>query len=216
MGWLNRKRKPEILSPLDGYNLWAASYKNETNPIKDWSDKLVQKLLPDLNGKSILDYGCGTGKFCHFAESKQASRIVGIDLSPAMIEQAKKLSNKTEFICGDIRQVHLPKNCFDVIITALVLGHVENLGACLDALLQTMKTGGSIVITDFHPFLTMMNAKRTFSDPSTSKQFEVRHHLHLFEEYFSAFHRNGFIVDTLEEPQYNNAPVIFAMRAAKK
>jgi malonyl-CoA O-methyltransferase len=215
MHWLGRKKKPEVLTPLEGYNRWAASYQSESNPIKDLSDKLVEKLLPDLHGKSVLDYGCGTGRFCALAEKQHATRVVGVDLSPAMIERAQAQTKRTEFICADIRQANLEKTSFDVVINALVMGHVEDLNECLGRLLEVLKPGGVIVMTDFHPYLTLMESKRTFLDVASGRHFEVRHYLHLFEEYFRILYRNEFSIEALEEPRYNQTPVIFAMKAVK-
>jgi malonyl-CoA O-methyltransferase len=101
MSWFKRKTPP-VLSPLDGYNKWAASYASESNPIKNFSDDLIAKFLPDLRNKSVLDLGCGTGKFCILAESQDAARIHGIDLSPEMISRCRQITTRSTFECGDI------------------------------------------------------------------------------------------------------------------
>jgi malonyl-CoA O-methyltransferase len=215
MNWLKRKSQPQILSPLEGYNRWAATYSSESNPIKNLSDGLVEKFLPDLTGKSFLDFGCGTGKFCRYAEDKNAAEIVGVDLSPAMIEEAKIRTTRTKLICEDITGLSIGQNKFDVVLTALVMGHLEDIGPTLGILLESLKNGGSFIITDFHPFLTLKKSRRTFLDSATGKNFEVRHHLHLFEEYFSIFHRHKLIVEFLEEPKHNNLPVIFGIKGRR-
>ena len=47
-------------------------------------------LLPDLNGKRILDLGCGFGEHCVEYVRKGAERVVGIDISQKMLEVAVK------------------------------------------------------------------------------------------------------------------------------
>ena len=215
MRLFGKKNVPQILSPLEGYNRWASSYGSESNPIKNFSDNFVEKHLPDLQHKSLLDFGCGTGKFCQYAERKSAAQILGIDLSPAMIEEARKTTHNTKYICGEIADITLSENTFDVIVTALVMGHLENLEPALNKLLRSLKPGGLFIITDFHPFLTLTQSKRTFTDPLTGKKFEVRHHLHLFEEYFKIFHDHSVTVNSFEEPIFRDAPVIFGMQAKK-
>jgi malonyl-CoA O-methyltransferase len=211
-----KKIKPQVLSPLEGYNLWAATYQSESNPIKDLSDSLVKKFLPHLQGKSVLDCGCGTGKFCTIAEEQNAYRIVGLDLSPSMIRIAKQNHPKTEFICADITEVELEPNAFDVCISALMMAHLEHLEPPLKKMLHALKKDGIIILTDFHPFLTLTNAKRTFHHDRSGKSYEVRHFLHLFESYFKVFADQNFIVEKFEEPVFNNTPVVFGIRARKK
>src|SRR6478609_19517 len=216
MKWLNRRKEITVLSPLEGYNLWAASYHQESNPIKNLSDSLIEKLLPDLQDKRFMDAGCGTGKFCIVAKEKNASHIFGLDLSPAMIDVARENCKSAEFQCGDLASAVIKEKSYDVIICALVLGHLEHLEPALDKLLKALKTGATIIITDFHPYLTLSHAKRTFTDKQTGQNFEVHHYLHLFQEYFEYFAKYGVVVDTLEEPLFKESPVIFAIRARKK
>ena len=65
----------------------------------------VEKLAP-LEGKKILDVGCGSGRFCIAFAHKGASKVVGIDFAQAMIEIADKLAvetgvaDKCEFVVG--------------------------------------------------------------------------------------------------------------------
>ncbi len=214
MSWfINRKMK--ILSPLDGYNQWASSYHLESNPVKKLSDDLVEKLLPDLKGKRVLDAGCGPGKFCAYAEKQNASQVTGIDLSPNMIEQAHKNCPSGDFHCTDLSGTSFKDNQFDIIVCALVLGHVPHLSPPLDHLLNSLDRNGFLIITDFHPFLSFMREKRTFRNSLSGKVFEVRHYPHLFEEYFKTFARHEVSVRDFVEPQYNGVPVVFGIRVEK-
>ena len=126
MSWWKTKKETPVLSPLDGYNLWASTYSKESNPIKNLSDALVEKFLPELKGKTILDAGCGTGKFCSLAENQNAMKVVGIDLSQAMIDEAKSVCSKTEFRCLDISKATIEQSHYDVVLCVLVMGHLES------------------------------------------------------------------------------------------
>jgi 2-polyprenyl-3-methyl-5-hydroxy-6-metoxy-1,4-benzoquinol methylase len=53
--------------------------------------QLTLELLEPLEGKTILDVGCGSGRFC-VAYAERGARVVGVDIAPRMIELAKELS----------------------------------------------------------------------------------------------------------------------------
>ncbi|ACA54807.1 class I SAM-dependent methyltransferase [Clostridium botulinum] len=61
---------------------------------KSYNDLLEQqainKLLPDVKGKMILDIGCGCGHNSFLFAQNGAKKVVGIDLSQNMLEVAKK------------------------------------------------------------------------------------------------------------------------------
>src|SRR5689334_2809898 len=120
-----RKKNIEVLSPLEGYNRWASTYQDEQNPIKILSDEFMLRNLPNLTGKKFLDAGCGTGALCKHAEKQNALAVHGMDLSPEMIAISKSNCVSGTFQCGSISQLILKPCEFDVVVCALVLGHIE-------------------------------------------------------------------------------------------
>jgi malonyl-CoA O-methyltransferase len=201
----NRIKK---LTPLEGYNKWAVTYHTEDNPIKNLSDEFIKNELPDLKGKSVLDAGCGTGKICELAISRGAAFVKGVDLSPKMIEEAKRNCPQVKFECGDLATTGI-KEKYDVVICGLVLGHIMSLEPALSNLISSLKPEGHIILTDFHPYQTIMKAKRTFSH--YGKTFEVQHTLHPLVEYFELMKKRGIDITALKEPQFNDSPVIFGI-----
>jgi malonyl-CoA O-methyltransferase len=204
MNIFNRIKK---LTPLEGYNKWAVTYHGEDNPIKNLSDEFIKSELPDLRGKTVLDAGCGTGKFCMTAIERGARFVKGIDLSPNMIEQAKKNCPQAEFECCDLAKIVLEK--YDVVICGLVLGHIDVLEQTLKKLVTALQPGGHIIVTDFHPYQTMRKAKRTFKD--NKKTFEVKHTLHTLDEYFALLKNSSVNIVQFKEPLFNGNPVIFGI-----
>ncbi|HEV3468942.1 MAG TPA: class I SAM-dependent methyltransferase [Pyrinomonadaceae bacterium] len=65
----------------------------------------LEKLEP-LKGKSVLDVGCGSGRFCIAYAERGAARVVGVDFAAAMIEIADRLAaqagvaDRCHFIAG--------------------------------------------------------------------------------------------------------------------
>lgn len=179
------------------------------------SDEFISENLPGLGDKAVLDAGCGTGKFCMFAIQRGAGFVKGIDLSPAMIDEAKKNCPEAEFEYGDLTEVRIEPERYDVVICGLVMGHIENHEAVVIKLTNALKKGGVIIITDFHPAQTMMKAKRTFKDSHSGKTFEIRHTGHAITDYLSIFKKAGVDQLVLKEPAYNDKPVIFGICGVK-
>lgn len=74
--------------------------------------------IGNLNGKSILDVGCGFGDFYGFLINNKKLKLkkyLGIDTNPNMILAAKKKYPKAEFIVGDLME-KLPKESFDYVL----------------------------------------------------------------------------------------------------
>lgn len=199
--------------PLEGYNLWSETYDHENNPIKNFSDSFIKKQTPNLSGLNVLDAGCGTGSFCKRAEDQGANKVIGIDLSPKMTSQARSKCPSTEFITGSLPEVRLGSNTFDVVVCALVLGHIKQFAPTLNNLCQCLKPGGALIISDFHPHQSLLQAKRTFKDKK-NKVHDIVHHIHLFSDYFKVF-ENRLTITVFEEHLYNKMPVVFGLRAIK-
>ena len=207
-----KKDQPEKIEIQQGYNLWSARYAKEKNPIKSASDKSVKEMLPDLKGKSVIDAGCGTGYFCQYAESAGAAKITGIDFSEGMIAQAKQNCKRTRFITAEIQDLQLSEKA-DVIICALVLGHLKELQPVLSSFARNLREDGLLILTDFHPFLSERGQKRTFQ--MGRKVFEIPHHIHSLDNYRNNLKEAGFILEEMKDLTWKNMPVVFALRARK-
>ena len=52
--------------------------------------ELAEQVLAPLEGKSIVDVGCGSGRFCFMYAQRGAARVLGVDFAEAMIEIARQ------------------------------------------------------------------------------------------------------------------------------
>src|SRR5437588_13039366 len=77
-------RKGLIASFVD--NVWRGVVRRRL-------DLTVQTLAP-LAGKSVLDVGCGSGRFCFAYAQNGASQVLGVDFAEAMIDIARKLADE--------------------------------------------------------------------------------------------------------------------------
>lgn len=61
------------------------------------------KLLPDFQGRQVLDLGCGYGWHAIYAVEKGAQRVIATDISAKMLEQAQNINRHPASITGGKR-----------------------------------------------------------------------------------------------------------------
>jgi SAM-dependent methyltransferase len=84
--------------------------------------EVIGTLLPNLQGKSVVDFGCGEGVLIRKAREAEASSVVGIDPVPDLLRRAK---DATQTILGGVEQLALiPDASVDCLIAANVLAYL--------------------------------------------------------------------------------------------
>ena len=101
----------------------------------------------DLRGKTVLDVGCGMGRFAEVAASYGA-RIVGVDLSAAVEAANRNLGAlpDTAFLQADVFNLPLRPESFDLIYSIGVLHHTPDTHQAFAQLPRLLRPGGKIVI----------------------------------------------------------------------
>ena len=116
----------------------------------------LKPLFPPLQGKSILDLGCGYGWHCKYAGEQGASRILGIDLSSRMIEEAQKRNSGPGIcyrVCG-IDEYEYPEKEWDCVVSNLALHYMEDLESVFRKVYRTLKPQGVFLFNMEHPVFT--------------------------------------------------------------
>lgn len=116
----------------------------------------LKPLFPPLVGKSVLDLGCGYGWHCKFSVEKSANRVLGIDLSRKMIEEAGRRNGdgRIEYrVCG-IEEYEYPEGAWDCVISNLALHYIENIGGIFQNVYRTLKQNGVFLFNMEHPVFT--------------------------------------------------------------
>ena len=93
----------------------------EETALEPWR-KTVLKLLPDLNGLSVLELGCGSGAFSVFlAQKYPAAQITAVDFSPTAIgvatERQAREGGNIRFLVEDAQQTAFSGGQFDFVIS---------------------------------------------------------------------------------------------------
>lgn len=104
-------------------------------------------LQPDnFKDKTVLDVGCGMGRFAEVA-TRWGARVVGIDLSAAAEVAAKNLADR-QFVAfqADVFALPFAPESFDLIYSMGVLHHTPDCEKAFKTLPQFLKPGGTIAI----------------------------------------------------------------------
>lgn len=105
-------------------------------------------------GASVLDVGCGPGTITVDIAARVApGRVVGMDASPEVIEQAKAFARErgldnVEFVVGDAYRLGFDDATFDVVHAHQVLQHVSDPVALLREFRRVRRAGGVVAARD--------------------------------------------------------------------
>jgi ubiquinone/menaquinone biosynthesis C-methylase UbiE len=92
-----------------------------------WMD-LVSSHVEGQRIRTILDLGCGTGRFSEALAVRFDAEVVGIDPSKTMLEQArnKPRDRRIRYELGRGESIPLPDNSVDLIFMSMVFHHFDN------------------------------------------------------------------------------------------
>ncbi|MEW6283126.1 MAG: class I SAM-dependent methyltransferase [Candidatus Eremiobacterota bacterium] len=144
-----------------GYDLWAPSYDSTQNPMVAMADFAMDRTLPDVEGREVVELGCGTGR--NFARFLGASSLVGLDFSEGMLAVARQRHPDVTLVHHDLRhRLPLADGCCDQAVFSLVLEHVEELGPALAEACRIVRAGGAVYLCEMHPFLALQGTGAHF------------------------------------------------------
>jgi ubiquinone/menaquinone biosynthesis C-methylase UbiE len=108
-------------------------------------------------GREILECGCGTGLILQRL-ADFASRAVGIDLSPGMLDHARERGLEVKE--GSVTELPFDDASFDVTCSFKVLAHVPEIGKALSEMARVTRPGGVMIAEFYNPLSFRGLAKR--------------------------------------------------------
>jgi len=138
---------------------WDRIYSTEASwPLRLWNHharrnvrerfRRTFEVAGPLDGGSVLDLGCGSGRYLVEAASRGATRIVGVDLAPPMLEIAGRLvqafgaDERIELRAGDLCEIEFAER-FDLVIANGVFDYLPDAPRALRVMRRL--TGGTCV-----------------------------------------------------------------------
>jgi malonyl-CoA O-methyltransferase len=198
--------RPKMIEVAAAYALWAASYPARAhNPVMRAEERAMLGLMPGgLQGQSVLDVGCGSGRYMLHALRGGAPRVSGVDLSPQMLQRAElELSAyrdraEIKLMQGDLSALPMPDSWADVTVCGLVVGHLDNLQQPLRELKRVTRPGGTMFCSDVHPIGHALGWVRDFK--SGEQHYAVHHTQHLYGHWHAACAALGLEIERVMEP----------------
>jgi ubiquinone/menaquinone biosynthesis C-methylase UbiE len=118
-------------------------------------------LLPDLEGKKVLDLGCGSGERCIDYLKKGAASVTGVDISEKMLAVAEAENNdpRITYLKMPMEEIGAIDDEFDVVISSLAFHYVEDFGGVVANVYRLLRDGGIFLFSQEHPLATCYSGK---------------------------------------------------------
>lgn len=132
-------------------NEYASETRLETRfrPFREWSaDRDIEgeiiDLITGLAPRRLLEVGCGSGIFGErLAQAAGDSTIIAIDQSQHMVDIAR--TKGIDARIGDVQQLDIADDAFDVVVANWMLYHLPDLDAGLAELARVLRPGGRLI-----------------------------------------------------------------------
>lgn len=122
-----RSHGPEVL------NLWM---------------NVVSFHVKDQSIETILDLGCGTGRFTEALAARFDAKVVGLDPSKKMLEQARRKQRdpRIRYELGRGEGIPLPDNSVDLIFMSMIFHHLEDPALTARECRRVLRDGGTAIL----------------------------------------------------------------------
>lgn len=187
-------------------------------------DPALNKLLPELTGKTVLDLGCGDGKHCADFIARGARSVIGIDISEKMLQIARTKNANAAVLYLHMSMTDLAdlRETFDFLYSNMAFHYIEDFSSFAGAMYAALNAGGCLLFSQEHPVVTAtIDGKGHFNKSISGKKISytfsdyglpgervtrwfvdgvVKYHRRV-SDILNALTEAGFIIERVEEPR---------------
>ncbi|KIV86415.1 hypothetical protein PV11_02027 [Exophiala sideris] len=205
------------MSTSQAYDLWASVYDTDGNFLQALDTIEMKSLMPRMlalleTSKTpcpwkLVDLGCGTGRNTAALLGVEGANVVGLDVSPGMLQVAKQRlekigsQNQLELEVFDmIEEAQPPESCLnaDAVVSTLVLEHIPA-DTFFKHVSTILKPGGILLLTNMHAEMGSIS-QAGFVDPKTGEKIRPTSYSHTVAEVEAEAVKCGLqVVDRIEE-----------------
>jgi len=196
-----------------GFSAWADSYDHQQNPLLMLEERYLSRLFSGIQGRDVLDVGCGTGRWLTRISQLNPRSLHGVDLSAEMlsIATAKNISHArlSKASCNDLP---VEDESVDVLLASFVLSYLDDLEGAAREFARVARPGCDFFLSDMHPdTAARLDWQRSFrADGIKVKLKTARRGI---QEVLTSLKSAGFLERTVLEPTFGEAERdIFATR----
>ena len=161
----------------------------------------MQAVMPDDSGKVVLDIGCGSGDFAAKCVRNGAARVIGIDISANMINDAwsKYKDEGLQFIQVPFEDVELEPASIDIVVSSLAFHYMADLQAVMEKVSMVLRAGGELVFSCEHPIVTANKGGEDWVLDEAGEIHNIRVADVKVEEYVLKLHLDSFVCENVKE-----------------
>lgn len=136
----------------DAYRRWAPIYDHTFGMVAGQGRRHVVEIINKMTKGRVLEVGVGTG--LSLPDYDPGHQIVGVDLSPDMLEKARErvteegLSNVTGLHEMDAGNLDFPEHSFDIVVAMFVMTVVPDPEKVMRELSRVAKPGGQVILVN--------------------------------------------------------------------
>jgi SAM-dependent methyltransferase len=161
---------------------------------KPFDRQLLDELTARAGAGVICDLGCGPGHVARYLHERGAN-VIGVDLSPGMIERARALTPSVPFEVGDMRALDVPDGAWQVIVAFYSIIHIapQSLPEVFGEMKRVLAPGGTVLLS-FHMGSEVLHRNEWWGHAVSADFFFLQR-----DEVTAALESGGFVIERVME-----------------
>jgi|SRR5579885_1752924 len=180
-------------------------------------DGAMLDMCGDVKGKTVLDVGCGEGRFCRMLRGRGA-HTTGIDPTEALLSVAKERDPAGQYVTGVGERIPFEDSSFDIVVSYLTLLDIEDYRKAIAECVRVLRPGGRFVYGNLAAFATTTGTGWVQDEKGSKLYFPIDHYIderamevswsgikvinyhRPLSAYMTAFLKSGLILREFVEP----------------